>query len=65
VLPHSYFAVTDKDGNFKIEGVPAGKYQVVAFHRKSHVTEEKALTQEITVGDQPATANFTVEIPAP
>jgi hypothetical protein len=65
VLPHSYYAVTDKDGSFKIENVPAGKYQLVAFHRKSHVTEDKALTQDITVGDQPVTADFAVEVPAP
>lgn len=61
VLPHGFFAVTDKDGKYKIEGVPAGKYTLVAFHRKAHVTEDKAITQEITVGDQPVTQNFTVE----
>lgn len=64
VLPHSFHAVTDKDGKFKIEGVPAGKYTLVAFHRKSHVTDDKALTQEITVGDQAVSANFTVEVAA-
>ena len=63
VLPHGYFAVTDKDGSYKIEGVPAGKYTVVAFHRKAHGTEDKAATQEITVGDSGASANFTVEVP--
>ncbi|MCC6234785.1 MAG: hypothetical protein IT580_19235 [Verrucomicrobiales bacterium] len=64
VLPHSYHAVTDKDGNFKISGVPAGKYTLVAAHRKSHGSEEKALTQEITVGDAAVSANFTVEVAA-
>lgn len=64
VVPHGYFAVTDKDGNFKIEGVPAGKYTVLAFHRKAHGTEDKAIAQEVTVGDSAATANFTVEVPA-
>lgn len=64
VLPHPYFAVTDKDGKFKIEGVPAGKYSLVAFHRKSHGTEDKAVTQEITVADKAVSANFTVEVPA-
>lgn len=62
VLPHPYFAVTDKDGNYKIEGVPAGKYTLVAFHRKAHGTEDKALTQEITVGDAAAKADFAVEV---
>lgn len=64
VFPHSYFAVTDKDGKFKIEGVPAGKYTVAAFHRKSHGTEDKAVVQEVTVADKAVTANFTVEVAA-
>ncbi|MBL9139649.1 MAG: hypothetical protein JNK85_27515 [Verrucomicrobiales bacterium] len=64
VVPHSYHAVTDKDGKFKIEGVPAGKYTLVAFHRKAHGTEDKAVTQEITVGDSAVSANFTVEAAA-
>lgn len=31
VSPSSYFARTDKSGQFKIENVPAGSYQVVAW----------------------------------
>ena len=31
-LDHGYFAVTDADGNFKIDGVPPGKYKLVAWH---------------------------------
>lgn len=65
VVAHPYFAVTDQDGKFKIEGVPPGKYTVASFHRKTHVTEDKAITQEIEVADAAVTANFTVEIPAP
>lgn len=61
VMAHPYHAVTDKDGNFKIEGVPPGTYTLAAFHRKTHVTDDKAATQEITVGDATVTANFTVE----
>lgn len=64
VLPHPYHAVTDKDGKFKIEGVPAGKYTLVAFHRKAHVTEDKALTQEITVADAGVAVNFSVDVAA-
>ena len=36
VVDHPYYAVTDKDGNFKIAGVPDGKYTVLAYHVKSH-----------------------------
>ena len=32
VSPTPYFAETDADGNFKIENVPDGKYNVVAWH---------------------------------
>jgi plastocyanin len=32
VLPHPYFAVTGEDGSFNIEGVPAGSYEVEAWH---------------------------------
>jgi len=65
VVPHGYFAVTDKDGKFKIEGVPAGKYTLAAFHRKTHVTDDKATTQEVEIKDGAVTANFTVEVGAP
>ena len=64
VLPHPYFAVTDKDGNYKIAGVPAGKYDLMAFHRKSHGTDDKAIAKAITVADQAVSENFTVEVAA-
>jgi plastocyanin len=32
VLPNSYFATTDKKGNYRIEGVPAGEYVLKAWH---------------------------------
>jgi plastocyanin len=32
VLPHPYFAVTGEDGSFTINGVPAGTYEVEAWH---------------------------------
>ena len=31
VFDHPYFAVTDEDGQFKIEKAPAGKYRIVAW----------------------------------
>ena len=61
VVDHPYFAVTDKDGNFKISNVPAGKYTVEAFHLKGG-----AKTQEITVADgDKKTADFELQAPAP
>src|SRR5271166_5026779 len=32
VSPTPYFAITDKSGEYKIENVPDGKYNVVAWH---------------------------------
>lgn len=59
VFDHPYFAVTDKNGNFKIANVPPGKYKIVAKHRKA---APKGVTQEIEVTDAGATANMTIEL---
>jgi hypothetical protein len=34
VLKHPFFAVSKEDGTFEIQGVPPGKYTVVAWHEK-------------------------------
>jgi hypothetical protein len=57
VFDHPYFAVSAKDGTFKIANVPAGKYTLKASHRKAGV-----VTQEIEVKDgAPTKADFTLE----
>jgi hypothetical protein len=56
VFDHPYFAVTDKDGNFKIANVPAGKYTIEVAHRKAGTAK-----QEIEVKDGAAKADFTLE----
>jgi plastocyanin len=56
VLDTPYFAVTDKTGKFTIEGVPAGKYTLVAWSEKlkegkQTVTVEngKSITTDLTL----------------
>ena len=34
VFSHPFFAVSDADGNFKIEGLPPGPYKITAWHEK-------------------------------
>ena len=59
VVDHPYFAVSAKDGTYKIANLPAGKYVLEAYHRKAG-----KLTKEITVSDQNQAADFTFEVPA-
>jgi hypothetical protein len=60
VVDHPYFAVTDKDGSFKIADVPAGDYTVEAYHLKAG-----AKTQKLTLGaTDKKTADFELEVPA-
>jgi hypothetical protein len=61
VCDHPYFAVTDKDGNFTIKGVPPGKYTVEAYHQK--VGASGAKTQEVQL-DGDKKIEFELEVPA-
>ena len=55
VVEHPYFAVVDDGGSFKIDGVPAGKYKLVAWHP---ILGEQ--TAEVTVAAKgSAKADFT------
>jgi plastocyanin len=47
VLENPYYGITDEEGSFRIEGVPAGTYQMRAWNKRL-----KADSQEITVGDE-------------
>jgi hypothetical protein len=59
VLDHPYFAVSGKDGAYKIANVPPGKYVIEAYHRKGGKQ-----TKEITITDQSQSADFVFEAPA-
>src|SRR5271157_409225 len=62
VQDHPFFAVTDKDGQFKIPDLPAGDYTLTAYHLKA--TAKPGVSRQITVGPGPVTADFTLEVPA-
>jgi len=55
IVWNPYNAVSGADGSFKIDGIPAGKYKLTAWH--PYVGES---TQEITVGDGETKADFTL-----
>lgn len=55
VLDHPYFSVSDADGSFSIEGLPAGDYTIDAWHE-----EFGSQQMQVTVGDgEAATADFS------
>lgn len=58
VTDHPYVAVSGKDGTFTVKNVPAGKYTLVALHRKAAPT---GMEQEIEVTADGAKADFTLE----
>jgi plastocyanin len=56
VVPTPYFAVTDKDGNFEIKDIPAGKYTL-----KTWSEDGKPTTQAVDVSAPTATVELTVK----
>jgi hypothetical protein len=60
VVDHPYFALTGKDGAFKISNVPPGKYTLTALHRKAAPT---GVDKEIEVKEgEPAKVDFALEV---
>ena len=43
VVRHPYYTVSDSDGNFELTQVPAGEYEIVAWHEGWRVVGENAL----------------------
>ena len=56
VVPTPYLAVTDKDGNFEIKDIPAGKYTL-----KTWSEDGKPTTQAVEVSAATATVELTVK----
>jgi len=57
VVPTPYFAVTDQDGNFVIQGVPPGKYTL-----KTWSEEGNPVTQTVTVEVSGAPHSVTLTV---
>ena len=60
VSDHPYFAVTDEKGNFSIEGIPSGTYEVVCWQEKFG---KRTLTAKVTIGDGDTTKDFVFTRP--
>jgi hypothetical protein len=59
VVDNPYFAVTDKSGKFTIKNVPAGKYKIVALHRKAAPT---GMEKDVDVSAGNASVDFALEV---
>jgi len=57
IVPNQYFAETGADGTFKIEGVPPGDYEIVAWHPASELAEDEV---EVSAGAK-AELSFKLE----
>ena len=61
VFDHPYFAVTSNDGSFKINNVPEGTYEVVAWQEKF---KDKTVSHTVTVDKDNTVQNFTFVKPS-
>ena len=53
VLDHPYFATAAKDGSFRIAGVPAGDYKLLAYNERSG--EGAPVTVKVTAAGETTT----------
>ncbi|NJL28040.1 MAG: hypothetical protein HC897_09130 [Thermoanaerobaculia bacterium] len=59
VMTHPFFAVTSKDGKFKIDNLPAGSYDLEAWHEKLGTQAGKVTVD----ASGTATLNFSFKTP--
>jgi plastocyanin len=59
VVPNAYYAVTDREGRFRIEGVPAGAHQVRAWIPRG---EEAVQTIEVPAGKEASIEFSLIEV---
>ncbi len=71
VAPHPYYAVTDESGKFELTNVPAGDYEIVAWHEGWDVARQEQTFDVLTerkvqrpVFDPPKTWEKSVSVSA-
>ena len=61
VSDHPYYAVTDASGNFSIENIPPGTYEVVCWQEK--FGSKRAITSKVTIGEGDTNKDFVFSRP--
>ena len=61
VSDHPYYAVTDANGNFSIENIPPGTYEVVCWQEK--FGSKRAITSKVTIGEGDTNKDFVFSRP--
>jgi plastocyanin len=51
VMNTRYYAVTDKDGNYRISGVPPGEYQFSIWYERAQTEKLKSFSKTVIVGE--------------
>jgi plastocyanin len=63
VLPSPHFSVTDSEGRFVMEGLPAGDYTLVAWHELSKIKPE-ATAHPVRIAGEVSHVVFTLPLAA-
>jgi len=61
VFDHPYFATTDDNGNYKIENIPLGNYEVVAWHEMDAKFQGFKEIKKITIIDGENKTSFKMK----
>jgi len=62
VFDHPFFAVTNDTGHYKIDNIPPGTYEVIAWQEKfkdKKTKEWKTLSASVTINEGESTQDFT------
>ncbi|MEQ9406344.1 MAG: hypothetical protein RIK87_01405 [Fuerstiella sp.] len=60
VLDHPFMAITDAEGKFSVEGLPAGDYEFRVWHERAGLLE-KDYAATVTGDDEPVTLTYALD----